>query len=179
MVKEEDVFPIGRISKPHGVAGWLSMYVTDDVFDRVDAPYLFCRLDGLLVPFFLDDYRFKTDNSALLKFEGIDTQQQAQTLCGAEVCFPNCLSDAQRPEGGYTWESLVGYTVRDESAGLLGTITAVDTQTLNTLFTVKNSAGTEMLIPAQDDLVQDIDTVRREILMSLPDGLLHLDALEE
>src|SRR5574344_1132434 len=138
MVKEEDVFPIGRISKPHGVEGWLGMNVTDDVFDRVDAPYLFCRLDGLLVPFFLEDYRFKTDTSALLKFEGVDTQQQAQAMSGAEVCFPHSLSDVPASEGEYTWESLIGYTVRDESAGPLGIITDVDTQTLNTLFSVKN-----------------------------------------
>ena len=33
--------------------------ITDDVFDRVDAEYLVLDIDGILVPFYLEEYRFR------------------------------------------------------------------------------------------------------------------------
>ncbi|MDY3103734.1 MAG: 16S rRNA processing protein RimM, partial [Prevotella sp.] len=36
MIKEEDVYRIGKIGKPHGVKGELSFHFTDDVFDRTE-----------------------------------------------------------------------------------------------------------------------------------------------
>ena len=36
MIKEEEVFKIGKINKPHGVKGEMSFTFTDDIFDRTD-----------------------------------------------------------------------------------------------------------------------------------------------
>ena len=60
MIRREDVFKIGRMGKPHGVKGELSMQCDDDVFDRVDADYLVLDIDGILVPFFIEEYRFRS-----------------------------------------------------------------------------------------------------------------------
>ena len=53
MIKEEDIYKIGKLGKPHGVQGEVSFPFTDDVFDRVDAEYLILKLDGIFVPFFM------------------------------------------------------------------------------------------------------------------------------
>ena len=53
MIREEDVYRIGKIGKPHGVKGEVTMMFSDDVFDRVDAEYVVLMLDGILVPFFM------------------------------------------------------------------------------------------------------------------------------
>lgn len=74
MIRQEDVYKIGVIGKTHGVKGELSVQIDDDVFDRVDADYLVLSLDGILVPFFLEEYRFKSDEVALIKFLNIDTR---------------------------------------------------------------------------------------------------------
>lgn len=52
MIRQEEVFKIGKIGKPHGVKGEVSLMFEDDVFDRVDADYLVLLIDGILVPFF-------------------------------------------------------------------------------------------------------------------------------
>ena len=62
-----EVYKIGRLGKAHGIKGEVSMFVDDDVFDRVDAEYLILELDGIMVPFFMEEYRFKTDETALIK----------------------------------------------------------------------------------------------------------------
>ena len=58
MIKKDEVFKIGIFNKPHGVKGEISFTFTDDIFDRVECEYLVCLLDGIFVPFFIEEYRF-------------------------------------------------------------------------------------------------------------------------
>ena len=76
MIKPEEVYRIGRLGKPHGVKGEITMQVDDDVFDRVDAEFLVLRVDGILVPFYMEEYHFRTDTTALIKFEDVDTVER-------------------------------------------------------------------------------------------------------
>ena len=60
MIKRETVYKIGVIGKPHGVRGEVCIRFADDVFDRVEADYLLLDMEGILVPFFMEEYRFRT-----------------------------------------------------------------------------------------------------------------------
>ena len=93
MIRRDEVYKIGKLGKPHGVKGEITFAITDDVFDRVDAEFLVLDIDGILVPFYLEEYRFKNDENVLVKFEDIDTQEQARNYTGCEVFFPRHLSD--------------------------------------------------------------------------------------
>ena len=64
MIKRDDVYRIGTIGKSHGVKGEVSFRFDDDVFDRVDADYLVLDIDGILVPFFIEEYRFRGNETA-------------------------------------------------------------------------------------------------------------------
>lgn len=173
MIREEEVYKIGVLTKPHGVGGELNLSFTDDVFDRVDAEYLVCRVDGILVPFFMEEYRFRNDTTALVKFEDIDTEAQARRLAGVEVCFPKALTDETREEE-YTWRYFTGFTVVDAVHGTVGTVEAVDESTANVLFEVATPSGESILVPAGEGLIDDIDHKNRKIYMTLPDGILTL-----
>lgn len=172
MIRESEVYKIGVITKTHGVNGEVALQFTDDVFDRVDCDYLVCRLDGILVPFFFEEYRFKNDNTALFKFQRLDTSDAVQLLLGAEVYFPVKLAE-EAEDGELTWNYFVGMTVKEVHSGVLGIIRAVDDTTINTLFQIEDSDG-ELLVPAQEDFILKIDHNKREILMELPEGLLDL-----
>ena len=88
MIRKEEVFKIGIINKPHGVKGEVSFTFSDDIFDRVDCDYLILMLDGILVPFFIEEYRFRSDCAALVKFEGVDTAEKARAFTKVEGYFP-------------------------------------------------------------------------------------------
>ena len=107
MIKREDVYKIGKLGKAHGVKGEISFLFDDDVFDRTDADYLVLDIDGILVPFFIEEYRFKTDDNALMKFEGIDTQERARELTGCEVYFPREM--AEDDDEQLSWAAIVGF----------------------------------------------------------------------
>ncbi len=170
MIKQDDVYKIGRIGKPHGIKGELTMMVEDDVFDRVEGEYLILLIDGILVPFFIEDYRFRSEQSALVKFCDIDTQERASELTGCDVFFPRSLSDSDDTDT-LTWQEAIGYQVADDNSGkTLGTISYIDTSTANTLIELDNG----MLIPAAYEIIKDINTEQRLITMSLPEGLMEI-----
>lgn len=173
MIRQEEVFRIGRIGRPHGIKGEVIFMFNDDVFDQVDADYLILQVDGILVPFFIEEYRFRTDESVLLKLEGIDTQEQARELTHCEVFFPRALAPDQ--EEGVSWAQIVGFLIVN-AAGLMpiGTIASVDESTENVLLEVTSDTGKELLIPAASALIQDIDEAHQVIIMDLPEGLLSL-----
>ena len=58
------------------------------IFDRVECEYLVCLLDGIFVPFFIEEYRFRSDTTALVKLEGVDTSEKARMFTNVEVYFP-------------------------------------------------------------------------------------------
>lgn len=88
MIRQEEVYKIGRLGKAHGVKGEVTFQFDDDVFDRTDAEYLILDIDGILVPFFMEEYRFRSDSLALVKFCDVDTQERASELTGSNVYFP-------------------------------------------------------------------------------------------
>jgi 16S rRNA processing protein RimM len=169
VIKKEEVYKIGRLGKTHGVRGEISFLFDDDVFDRVDADYLILEIDGILVPFFIEEYRFKTDSNALMKFDGIDTQERARELTGCDVWFPRALAESD--EDGISWAAIVGFDIiESESGKTVGRIASVDDSTINILFCLEDGR----LIPASEELIIAIDQQARTITMQLPEGLLNL-----
>lgn len=168
-----DTFPIGRLGKPHGVKGEISFHFTDDIFDRVDADYVFLEIDGLQVPFFFEEYRFRSESTALVKFEGIDDATRASELVGCTVFFPRELCDDEEDE--LSWSELVGFAITDSSDGsFVGEVTAIDLSTINTLFEVRTPDGRQILIPANDDFIEKLDREGRAIAMRIPEGLMEI-----
>lgn len=171
MIRPEEVYNIGKFTRPHGIKGEISLSFTDDIFDRVDCPYLVCSLEGILVPFFIEEYRFKSDSTALIKFERIDSAEAASIFTNKEVFFPKSYAE-QTEEDEYSWQYFVGFDTHDTVHGHLGELVAVDESTINTLFVVERSDKTELLIPAQEEFIEAIDHDKRLIMFNLPDGLL-------
>ena len=170
MIRKEEVYKIGKLGKAHGIKGEISFLFDDDVFDRMDADYLVLDIDGILVPFFIEEYRFKTDSNALMKFEGIDSQEQARDLTGCDVFFPRNMVNEEE-EGDISWASLVGFDLIDaETGNVIGKISSIDDATINILFELEDGK----LIPASEELITDVDTKKQQIIINLPEGILEL-----
>ena len=169
MIKQEEVYRIGRLGKAHGVKGEVSFQFDDDIFDQIDADYLVLDIDGILVPFFMEEYRFRNDSVCLVKFCDIDTQQQASELTGCDVYFPRALAD--EADTVPSLSSLVGFQIVDVKANqAVGRIADIDDQTANILFELEDGR----LIPAAEELITGIDTTHRQISLNIPQGLLEL-----
>ena len=156
MIKKDEIFKIGIFNKPHGVKGEVSFTFTDDIFDRVDCEYLVCLLDGIFVPFFIEEYRFRSDTTALVKLEGVDTAEKARMFTNVEVYFPKkYVEQDDETEDIPTWNFFIGFKVKDVRHGDLGEIVAVDDSTMNVLFAIEKD-GEEVgidLLPEKGQVV--------------------------
>jgi len=167
VIKADDVYRIGRLGKAHGIKGEITMQVEDDIFDRTDADYLVLELDNIMVPFFIEEYYFKTDTTALIKFEGIDTLERAKEFANVDVYFPRNIKDnnIDSEQEALSYPMLVGFQVND-----IGKIAYIDHQTENIMFELED--GT--LIPASEELIESIDVPNKQITMTIPEGLLDI-----
>lgn len=175
MIEYSEVFKIGRFYKPHGIGGEVVFAFTDDIFDRTESPYWLVEIDGILVPFFIESYRFRTDTSALVKIMDIENEKDAKLLSDRAVFYPKKYADGERSQGmAENWDFFKGFRVQDTGSGeWLGEIVGVDDSTLNVLFTVKKE-GKELLIPVAEEFIDDEDAKERILYMTLPEGLMEL-----
>ena len=177
MIREKDILRIGTLTKTHGLRGEIAFNFENDIFDQVDCPYLVLDIDGIFVPFFMVEYRFKGSETALISFEGIDSEEKASKLQGLDVYFPReYLQDIDfNTNEENSWLFFIGFSVIDKQAGNLGIITDVDTQTINTLFLIVAPDKREIMIPAAEDFITEIDSENKIIYFSLPEGLLDIE----
>ena len=104
-----------------------------------------------------------------MKFEGLDTQEQARELTGCDVYFPRELADSG--DGPLSWSALAGFEIIDDLSGKsVGRIASVDDSTLNTLFELEDGR----LIPVSEELITRFDKDNRTIIIDLPEGILEL-----
>ncbi|MCD8310582.1 MAG: ribosome maturation factor RimM [Prevotellaceae bacterium] len=177
MIREEEVYKIGVLGKPHGTKGELSFTFTDNVLGRMEVQYIICSMEGILVPFFLEGYRMRSHTTALVKLEGVDTLEEARAFTNRPVYFPVKYAPTEQEEAA-GWDRFTGFTMEDVRHGALGEVVDIDTTTLNTLFVVDYN-GEELLVPAREEFVKGIDREAKRITVELPEGLLDLDNAEE
>lgn len=173
MIKKEDVFKIGQFAKPHGIKGEIALVTNSDVFDDSDDPYIICEMDGILVPFFIEEYRYKTDTVILLKLKNVDDEKAAREFSNREVFYSLDEVDRDDLVGDMTWDSFIGYRVIDEHHGEIGEITDVDESTINVLLQIDHN-GEELLLPAAEELILSADHENKTLAVSIPEGLLDL-----
>ena len=173
MINPEDLYKIGEITKSHALKGEVVFQFTDDIFDTTDADYLIVEVDGIFVPFFIEEYRFRSNSSALLKLVDIDSVEQAQQVIGCDVYFEKAKA-ADADEEEMSLHYFVGFEMVDEKGNLIGKVTDIDDNTENWLFVVEKTDGSEALIPAHEEFIADIDHEGRKLTMDLPEGLLEL-----
>ncbi|MDO9154531.1 MAG: ribosome maturation factor RimM [Paludibacter sp.] len=172
MILKEDVFPIGQIIKPHGIHGEMSFTFTSDVFDREEIPCFIIETEGILVPFFIETYRLKTDTAGLLKIIDVDTQEKAKAFVGLTIYLPAKFIEKVNGEN-IGLDYFVGFLLIDSEKGGIGMISEIDQTTENALFVIE-AAENDLLIPVSAAYIVGVDHKKKIIHVSLPEGLLEL-----
>jgi 16S rRNA processing protein RimM len=171
-IPKADCEKVGFIKKTHGVFGEIVLEFESHFEASVEnADRLFVEIEGLLVPFFVfeDGFRFKTENSAIISFDGVSSEKYAKRMVGSSVyLFKNeiiVLPDE------YTNSELVNYLLIDETLGEIGLIEQIDNYSGNIVITV-NYRGKELLVPFNEDLLIHLDKPNKTIILKFPEGLL-------
>lgn len=175
MIRRNEVFSIGHISKTRGLVGEVELNFTDDIFDRGESEYLILDIDGILVPFFWEEYRFKNDKTAI-SIEDIHDDKTSRRLLGCQVFYP--ISEIPEDEDTSelpSFNALTGFRIIDGNGQYIGTVSAVDTSSSNILLYLDTENGKEIIIPFHDDFLLDYNMSRRELKVNLPEGVVDLN----
>lgn len=106
-------------------------------------------------------------------FAGIDNRNKAEALKGAELWIERSDLPPLDDDEFYLTD-LMGAQVLDSTSVLLGTIVGFSSNTAQTLFEMKTTAGTIVAIPAIKPIVQKIDVAQKLVVIDPPMGLLNL-----
>jgi len=105
-----------------------------------------------------------------IKLAGVDTREKAQALRGTYLQVRE-TDLAALPEGEYYRFQLIGLAVHSVEGRDLGRVTDVLSAPENDIYVVSGPSG-EVLIPAVDDVVQDINLPAGYITIEIIPGLL-------
>jgi len=173
MIEKNKCTLLGTLLKPHGIRGSFLLKLAglkaDDI--KKKGP-LFVEIDGLLVPFFMEDFQTKTSESAILTLGGIHSESKAKEFAGHLVYIGReqiARSRSKTPGE----RSIRGYRVIDSKMGFVGEASGIVDIANNPLLSVQNQEK-EYLIPLHKDIVLEIDDYNRVIHIHAPDGLFDL-----
>jgi 16S rRNA processing protein RimM len=177
MITRDELIAIGHYNKPHGVAGELSATVDVDLEVLRGLSCLVSDIDGIFVPFFVNAIRPKSVDTMLLTIDGIENEKEAARLVNRDIYalkrdYQQESIDADAD--GYPLDFFIGFELRDSDGSRVGEITDVDEQTENAIFVVDRD-GSEIMVPATDDLIVEFDVDNKLMVMDLPEGLLDLN----
>jgi 16S rRNA processing protein RimM len=111
--------------------------------------------------------------NVVLHIEGIDDVNAAQHLVGCEVAVRREDIPAL-PAGEYYWHQLKGLTASDRRLGVIGRIEDMFTTAAHDIYVIVGPYG-EVLVPAVDVFLVEVDLQKRCVLFDLPEGLVQED----
>lgn len=170
MISGKDILQVGRTQKPYGIRGEIVVLFHKKLYADLETDYYFLEIEGIPVPFHVEEFIYTSDLSARVKLADIEDETIASRYVNLFVYLPGEVVEQTISRDESHWEQFIGYTIMDQHGDILGVIEEVDDATLNVLFIVFKDEK-EMLIPATDDFIAAIDEDKRVIEMYLPEGL--------
>lgn len=172
---KSDCFYLGKIAKKFSFKGevlaWLD---TDDpgYFEDLQMESVFVELNKHLVPFFIESSRLHKNDFLRIKFEEVDSEEDADRLLGSALYLP--LSFLPKLEGDkFYFHEIIGFKAVDERLGDIGIITGVNDSSAQALFEIKKG-DIEILVPMIDDFIIKVDRENKAIILNTPEGLVDL-----
>lgn len=166
--------PVGKIGRAHGVRGALRLYPYGESLAQQQAG------DRLRVS---DTARGGKEDTLTLtnlrpqgkfliaQFSEITSLEEAERFIGHEVLLPMDRL-AKTSEGEYYHCQLIGLEVRTIDGKVLGKIARIIETGSNDVYEVDHQGG-EVLIPALEDVIVEVDLARGEMTVDPPEGLMN------
>jgi 16S rRNA processing protein RimM len=167
---EPEFLAVGKFRRPHGVRGEIVMSVWTDFPDRL-APGMKILVGEKYLPVHIRSVRWHRDD-LLIALEEYDSREEVGNLRNLIVSVP--AGDLPELDDGEIYlHEILGMTVINiESGEVLGQILEIIETGANDVYIVRHATGSELLLPAIEDVILQIDLEKQEIQVKLLPGLL-------
>ncbi|MDE3253526.1 MAG: 16S rRNA processing protein RimM [Bacteroidota bacterium] len=169
----KDYINIGKLVAAFGVKGELILKHAlgkKTVLKDIEAVFVE-EHKGSYLPYFVESSKAKDTEETYLKLEGIDTRESAARLSTKPVWLLD--TDFRKLAGKTAPISLLGFQLITDEDEHLGPIEEVIEQPHQVLLKISLD-GKEALIPLHAETLDKIDHAKKEVYVTLPDGLLDI-----
>lgn len=156
---------LGFLRRAHGVQGEIVMDVLTDFPERVKAGRKVYVGDERQL-YWIASAR-STVRHMLIRLRGIDTPEDAVAVRNKYVYIRPEEMPAL-PEGTYYHHQIIGMAVIDEAGAPVGELTEVLQTGANDVYMVRDAAGAEILLPAIEDVIINIDLAAGQMTVRPP-----------
>lgn len=172
-MKKEDCFYLGKIVSKFSFKGEVLIKLdTDEPESYLKMESVFVKYNKNLVPFFIEKSKLHKSDLLRVKFEDVDSEEDADDLMKAEIYLP--LDLLPKLEGNkFYFHEVIGFSIVDRAFGKVGTITYINDSTAQALFEIDGD-GVEILIPMNDEFIDKVDREQRTVFVNTPEGLIDL-----
>ena len=110
-------------------------------------------------------------NMVLIKFKGIENPEDANLLRESYLLVDRA-NEKPLEEGTYYIVDMIGLDVYTDENELLGKLEDIFNTGSNDIYVVKNELGKQILLPAIDDVLKEIDMDNKKVVVHLIPGLI-------
>lgn len=167
---EKDLFPIGRVIKPHGVKGKIKVqYFGEDINRFPPGGEVFIEESAGRMRAYEILEAIPQPPRLILRLKGIEKREEVELLIGKEILVRReTLPDLK--EGEYYWMDILGMVVKTPEGKSIGQVKEIFPTGAHDIYVVEGKRG-EILLPATEEVIQSIDREKGVIKVVRMEGL--------
>lgn len=166
-IARKDFTQAGSVDKTHGTKGELRVSLTTD---KSFKEWAFLEIQGKPVPFYIESLQPTFDEGAILKLRDIDSVEKASDFVGRTILIP---IGKRKKSDLYAEDDFTGFALVDAKLGAIGVVEEIE-EYPNQLLIRSNYNGQEVLIPAVEAFITEVNEAQQTIYLNLPEGLLDI-----
>ena len=158
---------IGKIGKTHGIKGFVSIHLNDNIdVDWDSLRSFFIMMDNVPVPYIVEDIEF-LPQKIIVKFQGINSVNEAKHFVNKIISLPEnliLLDDTL---------NYVGYLVMDvnQNNHHIGYVKEVIVNNNLKWLVIQNQHQKEILLPFNENLIEQINHQEKQIFYKAIEGM--------
>jgi 16S rRNA processing protein RimM len=167
---EKDLFPIGRVVKPHGVKGKIKVEYFGEDINRVP-PYREIFIEEKAGRMQVYEILEATPQPPrfILRLKGIERREEVEPLIGKEILVKReALPELEK--GEYYWVDILGMIVETPEGKRIGKVKEIMSTGAHDVYVVEGRRG-EIFLPATEEVIQSIDREKGVMKVIRMEGL--------
>ena len=170
---EDNYFQLGYVLKTHGLKGGLIFKLDVDFpenYHTLKKVYIKVKKQDLS-SFYIKSIHI-VSSRAIVQLKGVKNIKRAQIFKRATLYLPlDQLPELE--ENQFYYHEVIGFSIKDEKKGILGTINNFYTDVLS--FIAMKYRKKEILIPVHEHIIKKVDRKAKTLTVVLPEGLLEIE----
>lgn len=169
----EKYISVGKLGKPHGLSGAFRFFLDRELKSRNKLPaHFLLNQKGSYMPWFIKKIEWTGFNEGYILFEEVASPEKGKQYTGTGLFLSEKDTNQYFKKDAGSLDYLNGYKAIDETDGEIGVIEDVVENPGQVLLSITRD-GKEIMIPFVEEFIVSLNKRKKEIVLSLPEGLVN------